>query len=222
MYLINVQAFIKRHPAMSNGEKVDLEANVLSEFYDDRIPEYAILSHRWIDQEVNRNEMVELAKMEERHKVCQRPGYKKILASCEQAKNDNCEWLWVDTCCIDRQSNAELSEGINSMYRWYENSKVCYAYLHDVPGTLFPAEDDKRYPNFNGWLEWFSHGWTLQELIAPKHVQFFNQNWKDIGNKRVLAETLSHITGVPEHILTGGLSSKRPCVAQIMSWAANC
>jgi len=106
------------------------------------------------------------------------------------------------------------------MYRWYENAKICYAYLHDVPGTSFPtARNKERYPDFKGWPEWFSRGWTLQELIAPNNVQFLNEDCKNIGDKRTLAPTLHKITGIPEHILVHGLDGNRSCVAQIMSWA---
>ena len=97
------------------------------------------------------------------------------------------------------------------------------AYLHDFPDPLFlTASDDERYPNSNGWPEWFSRGWTLQEMIAPSDVQFFNKDWKSIGDKRTLALTLAGITAeVPEHVLMHGLRGNRPCVAQIMSWAAH-
>ncbi|KAL4070098.1 heterokaryon incompatibility protein-domain-containing protein [Scleroderma yunnanense] len=202
---------------------MDRQAKVL-EFRDDEATDYAILSHRWIDQEVNYDEITKLAKMEkdEQHEIRHRVGYRKILASCEQAKRDGYKWLWVDTCCIDKRSSAELSEAINSMYRWYHNSRVCYAYLHDVPGISFSTKSDKeKYPNSDGWPEWFSRGWTLQEMIAPENVQFFNQNWQSIGDKKTLARTLSQITRVPEDILRDGLSSNRPCVARIMSWGAN-
>ncbi|KAL4063530.1 hypothetical protein V8B97DRAFT_1876750 [Scleroderma yunnanense] len=222
MRLINVKAFIEREWKMRLGWPVNHRTKVL-EFRDDDSTDYAILSHRWTDQEVNYEEMVELAKIDadEGDEIRQRDGYRKVLDSCEQAKKDRYEWLWVDTCCIDKRSSAELSEAINSMYRWYQNSTVCYAYLHDVPGLSFPTRnDDERYPNSNGWPEWFLRGWTLQEMIAPSNVQFFNKDWKHISDKRSLAGTLSHITRVPEHILTDGLSSNRPCVAQIMSWAA--
>ncbi|KAL4082080.1 heterokaryon incompatibility protein-domain-containing protein [Scleroderma yunnanense] len=223
MLLINVKAFLEREFAMSKGWKVDRRTKVI-ELRDDEVTTYVILSHRWLDQEVNYEEMVELAKMEgeERDEIRQRDGYRKILGSCEQAKRDGYEWLWVDTCCIDKRSSAELSEAINSMYRWYENSTVCYAYLHDLLGSSFPTASNKRtYPNSNGWPEWFSRGWTLQEMIAPSDVQFFNKDWQRIGDKRRLARALTDITRVPQHILTDGLSSNRPCVAQIISWAAN-
>ena len=128
----------------------------------------------------------------------------------------------MDTCCIDKRSSAELSEVTNSMYRWYENAKACYVYLHDVDSSSVPTKlDDERYPKSNGWPEWVSRGWTLQEMIAPSDVQFFNKNWQYIGNKKEHARTLECITEVPKHILINGLEGNRPCVAQIISWAAN-
>ena len=221
MLLINVKALLEREELMETRERVDCLAKVL-ELRDDEVTGYAILSHRWGEQEVGYDEIVELAKMDEvkKDEIRQRDGYQKILDSCKQAKKDGYEWLWVDTCCIDKRSSAELSEAINSMYRWYENAQVCYAYLHDVLSSSIPTEpDDKMYAN--GWPEWFSRGWTLQEMIAPSNVQFFNKQWQAIGDKRALARTLEYITGVPEHVLRGGLHGDRVCVAQIMSWAAN-
>ena len=223
MRLINVKAFLEREILIAKGKRVDRRAKVL-DFCDDEATEYAILSHRWIGQEVDHDEIVDLAKMalEERDEIRRRGGYHKILDSCKQAQKDGYRWLWVDTCCIDKRSSAELSEAINSMYRWYENAKKCYAYLHDVLGSSFPtASDNQRYRDFSGWPEWFSRGWTLQELIAPSNVQFLNKNWQSIGDKRSLAPTLRKITGILEHILILGLRGNRPCVAQIMSWAAN-
>ena len=221
MYLINVNALLEREELMETREQVDCPAKVL-ELRDDEVTDYAILSHRWGEKEVGYDEIVELAMMDKqkRDEIRQRDGYRKILDSCKQANKDGYEWLWVDTCCIDKRSSAELSEAINSMYRWYENAQVCYAYLHDVLGPSFPVSRNiERYAN--GWPEWFSRGWTLQEMIAPSNVQFFNKEWRAIGDKRALARTLREITGVPEEILMNGLHGDRPCIAQIMSWAAN-
>ena len=195
------------------------------EFRDDEATEYAILSHRWIDPtEVDYEEMVDLAKMDrqEQDEIRGRQGYKKTVDTCKQAKHDGYKWVWIDTCCIDKRSSAELSEAINSMYRWYGNAKICYAYLHDVDGSSFPTEkDDKNYPKSNGWPEWFSRGWTLQEMIAPQNLQFFNKDWQPIGDKKRLSRTLERTTGVPEYILADGLEGNRLCAAQIISWAAN-
>ena len=224
MRLINVKAFLEREQLMSQRKGVNRRTKVLEFCHEDEATKYAILSHRWIDStEVSYDEMVDLAKMnvEGRDEIRHRLGYKKVLDTCRQASNNGYEWVWVDTCCIDKRSSAELSEAINSMYRWYANSGVCYAHLHDVHGSSFPTEQDKKeYPKSDGWPEWFSRGWTLQEMIASSNVQFFNSDWKSIGDKKALARTLTCITQVPEHILKEGLLGNRPCVAQIMSWAA--
>ena len=223
MRLINIDAFFRRESLIHSGEQVERRTKVL-EFRDDETTEYAILSHRWIDPtEVDYEEMVGLAKMnrQEQDEIRGRLGYKKIVDTCKQAKQDGYEWVWIDTCCIDKRSSAELSEAINSMYRWYANAKICYAYLHDVDDS-FPTEEDKeKYRKSNGWPEWFSRGWTLQEMIAPRNLHFFNKDWQPIGNKKTLVRTLEWITRVPGHTLTGGLEGNRPCVAQIISWASN-
>ncbi|KAI6000077.1 heterokaryon incompatibility protein-domain-containing protein [Pisolithus albus] len=202
-------------------QQADPESEILKEL-DDETTSYAILSHRWI-VEVGYEEMTGLMKMEERRRdeVRRRAGYQKIIKSCEQAKKDGYVWLWVDTCCIDKRSSAELSEAINSMYRWYKNARVCYAYLNDVGESTFPTKaDSNKFAESNGWPEWFVRGWTLQELIAPQEVKFFNKDWVHIGNKGQLALTLWNITAIPCGVLTSGLAGKALSVAQIMSWAA--
>ena len=223
MRLINIKTFLRREQLFHSGKRVERRTKVL-EFCDDEATEYAILSHRWIDPtEVDYEEMIDLTKMnsQEQDEIRSRLGYKKIVDTCKQAKRDGYVWLWADTCCIDKRSSAELSEAINSMYRWYANAKICYAYLHDVGGSSFPIEeDDELYPKSNGWPEWFSRGWTLQEMIAPRNLQFFNRYWRPIGEKKGLARDLQRITGVPKEILVDGLEGNLPCVAQIISWAA--
>ncbi|KAI6107013.1 heterokaryon incompatibility protein-domain-containing protein [Pisolithus croceorrhizus] len=219
MKLLDVKAVLDRD---MNIQQADSDCVVLKEL-DDKGTRYAILSHRW-GTEVGYEEMTGLMKMEGRNKgeVTQRDGYQKIIKSCEQAARDGYKWLWIDTCCIDKRSSSELSEAINSMYQWYRNAQVCYAYLHDVDESTFPTHrNNGKFGRSNGWPEWFVRGWTLQELIAPKEVVFFNKNWLPIGNKRRLAPTLQDITGVPFQVLRDGLAAKRLSVAQIMSWAAH-
>ena len=93
-------------------------------------------------------------------------GWLKIRESCEQAIVDGYQWIWVDSCCIDKTSSAELSEAINSMFNWYRDSEVCYAYLSDVVSI---QEEGYGF----GISKWFTRGWTLQELLAPKKLVFF-------------------------------------------------
>ncbi|KAI6131893.1 heterokaryon incompatibility protein-domain-containing protein [Pisolithus croceorrhizus] len=217
MRVINVNAFLERERQFQKlWGKPNLE---VFEYHDDTNKDYCILSHRW-GHEVCCREMVELANMGNRREIRKRDGYQKILRACERTKDDGFRWLWVDTCCIDDRSSSEVSEAINSMFHWYKNSQRCYAYLHDT--TLFPAKaDNDNFKAFNGWPEWFSRGWTLQELIAPKDLQFLNKDRKYIGDKQSLASVLEKITRVPSSVLRDGLSSYHPSAAQVMSWAAD-
>ncbi|KAI5985042.1 heterokaryon incompatibility protein-domain-containing protein [Pisolithus albus] len=218
MKLLDVEGVLNRDKGI---QRAGHKPEVMKE-RDDTTTRYAILSHRW-GAEVNYEEMTGLMKMEEeeREEVKKRHGYQKIVAGCEQAIKDGYEWLWVDTCCIDKRSSAELSEAINSMYRWYQNAQVCYAYLNDVGESTFPTKkDDNKFAESNGWPEWFMRGWTLQELIAPKEVKFFNKDWVHIGNKRQLEPILEKATGIPRAVLRNGIAGRRVSVATIMSWAA--
>lgn len=219
MRLLDVNAMLCRERDIQRAGPND---EVLKEL-DHKSATYAILSHRW-GAEVSYEEVTDLMKMDEggRDEVRHRSGYKKIIKSCEQAMKDGHELLWIDTCCINKQSSAELSEAINSMYQWYRDAQVCYAYLHDVDETAFPTRPDhSRFIASNGWPEWFLRGWTLQELIAPREVQFFNKDWVSIGDKSGLAPRLERITQIPYGVLQNGLESSSPSVAQIMSWAAD-
>ncbi|KAI6030070.1 heterokaryon incompatibility protein-domain-containing protein [Pisolithus marmoratus] len=210
MRLLDVGAVIDRD---RNIQRAGPKTKVL-EWLDDETAKYAILSHRW-GTEVDYDEMTGLMKMDEqdRNEVRGRDGYQKIIGSCKQAEKDGYSWLWIDTCCINKDSSAELSEAINSMYRWYRNVQRCYVYLSDVDESAFPTEQDfSKFDRSNGWPEWFSRGWTLQELIAPKEVEFFNKNWVSIGTKKELTSTLEEITRIPDEVLRDGQ------VLSINSW----
>lgn len=127
------------------------------------------------------------------------------------ALSDDIPYVWVDTCCIDKSSSAELSEAINSMFRWYAKSEVCYAYLDDINGSSYIRE----LPT----ARWFTRGWTLQELIAPRNMIFFSKDWEVIGSKESLRKTLGRITTIP----STALSTTPPAyfsVAERMSWIA--
>ena len=173
-------------------------------------PRYAILSHRWAAEP---EDEVTFEDMTSRHESSKsKRGYQKIIGCCLQALRDGYNWVWIDTCCIDKRSSAELSEAINSMYSWYENSEICYAFLEDV-----------SYPDdTSAFMEssWFKRGWTLQELIAPAEIEFFSKDWRKIGSKADLSSTLSKITRVNEFVLAEGLHVYKASIAEKMSWAS--
>ncbi|KAI9164107.1 Vegetative incompatibility protein [Paramyrothecium foliicola] len=183
-------------------------------------PTYATLSHTWGEGEVSFQDMLS-------GRGRSMPGFSKIKAACSEAARQNINWVWVDTCCIDKTSSAELSEAINSMYDWYQKSSVCFAYMSGVDCPLRDLDDhacdllscEQLSTSFR-WAKWFSRGWTLQELIAPKNVEFFSQEWKSLGSKRASAPLISDITGISEIVLLGNEHVSSCSIAMRMSWAA--
>lgn len=126
-------------------------------------------------------------------------GYGKMQFCGEQARRDGLQYLWVDTCCIDKSNAVELQEAINSMFRWYQNALKCYVYLSDVSTRERNTSDSSiKYtwePAFRS-SKWFTRGWTFQELIAPTSVEFFSKNQELLGNKRNLEQQIHDITGI--------------------------
>lgn len=183
----------------------------LTEFLGDTVPPYAILSHAWTDDEITFGDM---ASGSDRAALSQRKGYRKIVGCCAKARSDGLSYAWVDTCCIDKSSSAELSEAINSMFQWYRSATVCYAYLDDVPSDEDPASSSTFRRS-----RWFTRGWTLQELLAPYEVVFLAEDWLEIGSKRSLRRTVAAVTNIDELSLVEG-SWAHVSVAAVLSWAS--
>ena len=180
------------------------------EFIGTKFPPYAILSHTWGEDEVTFQDM-------QRGDAQSKAGYDKVRRCCEMTAADGFSCAWVDTCCIDKTSSAELSEAINSMYRWYRLADVCYAYLADV---LSDGGQDATIQSIRK-SRWFTRGWTLQELIAPQSLIFLDNQWRDIGTKQSLGNFISEITFIHEEVLRNAENLKKFSVAQKMSWASN-
>ncbi len=197
----------------------------LTEFVDNT-PPYAILSHTWdlAEEEVGFEDLEALHQGSpdcgSTHPVALRSGYKKIQRCCEQARCDGLDWVWVDTCCIDKNSSTVLSEAINSMFSWYKAASVCYVFLADVTDA---AEDSSFLGSAFRKSRWFTRGWTLQELLAPRIVRFFSSCWAvigEMGEESPLSATVASITGIPVAYLLG-FSFRAASIAQRMSWASN-
>lgn len=175
-----------------------------------RPPPYAILSHTWTNEEVTLQDisLPGVRKLE---------GYFKILKTCELAAQENLSYAWIDTCCIDKTSSAELSEAINSMYNWYKQAAIAYAYLEDLQAGPISVLEERQLQG----CRWFTRGWTLQELLAPVHLVFYDREWNVRGRRDDIADILQNITGIEEMWLNS--DNKRPRyerVATVMSWAA--
>ena len=179
-------------------------------YFTSNIPCYAILSHTWGDEEVTFQDI----DLPERDK---KKGFAKILGCCRQALLDAIEWVWIDTCCIDKSSSAELTEAINSMYAWYRDSRICYAFLEDVP-PLEPGSRD-YLPHQFATARWFTRGWCLQELIAPANLEFYAADWTELGTKFSLRNRIQLITSIPAPVLIDG-NMDACSIAQKMSWAS--
>ncbi|KAI0547174.1 heterokaryon incompatibility protein-domain-containing protein [Xylaria curta] len=191
----------------------------LQEFFGSQPPPYAILSHTWQDEEVT---FAEFSRGAPTRTGIATEGWKKITQTCKLAIEQGYEYVWIDTCCIDKSSSAELTEAINSMYSWYADSCKCFAYLSDFgpskPGSSNPSKQLSS-------SRWFTRGWTLQELIAPKRLEFYDSSWIFYGSKASLCAYIACITGIDAKVLCAAGPALRDLLASIpvcqkMSWAA--
>jgi hypothetical protein len=180
---------------------------------DSSVPPYVILSHTWGPDEVTLQDF-----QKRREQSRQKQGYSKIQQTCSLAISTYCvDYVWIDTCCIDKKSSAELSEAINSMYRWYANAKLCVVYLEDLEAVDDGAEFSRRFQQ----CRWFTRGWCLQELIAPKALEFHCSRWRQVGSRHDLADSIRTRTGISDELLKGYRHLADYSIAQRMSWAAN-
>lgn len=207
-----------------------------NEFFDSQIPPYAILSHRWGEQEITFKEM-------RKGQVYPGPGLDKIRNFCQHAARCGLRWAWIDTCCIDKRSSAELSEAINAMYQWYESAGHVYVHLSDfeLSSKELEARSQLDAPDWFSEVwpfvnerfrksSWFTRGWTLQELMAPcpDNVYFFDRVWNSIGSLNQVIDDVSKTTGIPKRYMGFKIRSTSnyspiadSCIAQRMSWAAH-
>lgn len=188
------------------------EVSLTDDLYE-HIPPYATLSHTWGPdaQEVTFKDLVEGTGRG-------KDGYKKIQFCRDRAAHDGLHFFWVDTCCIDKTNNTELSEAINSMFRWFYSAAKCYAFLSDVSIGNWDTDVRSIWEQAFRQSRWFTRGWTLQELLAPASVEFFSVEGKPLGNKKSLEQQLHNITGIPVQALRGRALSNFT-VEDRMSWA---
>jgi hypothetical protein len=195
--------------------KTDGEFSLTTDFGGET-PQYAIFSHTWEAEEVTFKDLVDGTGKG-------KAGYRKIQFCGEQARCDGLQYFWVDTCCIDKSNSTELAKAINSMFRWYCNAAKCYVYLSDVWARKRKASD--RFSEYT-WesafrgSRWFTRGWTLQELLAPRSVEFFSQEGKRLGDKRTLDRQVHERTGIAVSALQGAPLSQFG-VDERLSWAKN-
>lgn len=203
-----VDLYVARKCELVTMRLINAQTLQLEDFTLREVPPYAILSHTWRDEEVTFQDM-----LSGRADLTSRRGYIKIIETCRLASAQGLGYVWVDTCCIDKSSSAELTESINSMFRYYAESRLCIAYLDDLYNGM--SNDTLTT------CRWFTRGWTLQELIAPRVMGFYNHSWNCIGTRANLIGDISSGTMIPEAALSQPWDPNSFSIAERMSWASN-
>ena len=179
----------------------DHEFRLSDDLEEDRIPPYTILSHTWgpDGEEVTFKDLKGGTGMN-------KTGYRKLEFCAKQSQQDGQRHFWVDTCCIDKGNSVELNTAITSMFRWYQRAVKCYVYLSDVAEAHTGAEGGN---GITAWqsdfrnCRWLTRGWTLQELLAPRIVEFYDKIGTKLGDKATLERHICDITGIPAEALRG-------------------
>ncbi|KAI6012021.1 hypothetical protein EDC04DRAFT_2905063 [Pisolithus marmoratus] len=134
---------------------------VVEEFFG-----YVMFSHVWQGEEPSFQDV----KSKSVWNLPDTPLNNKLRDFCREASKLGHNWAWSDTCCIDRSTSAILNQSLTSMYKWYSGSAVTLVYLAGV-----------AHPSNLGDLTrslWMTRGWTLQELLSPKVILFYDSAWK--------------------------------------------
>jgi len=195
---------------------LDVEKLQLLSVPDPSKRKYAILSHTWDDVETSFQDI------QDTDRARSKPSFQKITKTCDIARSKKLRYAWIDTYCIDKTSSAELSEAINSMFEWYKQSQVCYVYLSDFEPLPTPLKEKARRVLVANQLRkcrWFTRGWTLQELVAPRKLEFFDRDWNFICGRESLQQTLLEITGIDGDVLHDNSKLASIPIGRRMSWA---
>jgi hypothetical protein len=187
----------------------------LRSFGPRELPDYVILSHRWRLEEVTLKDITGCPVSDVENSARQLMGFSKVEGACKLAADDGYDWIWIDSYCIDKESSADVDKSINSMWTYYTRSNICYVYMADIPDC--EAGWGIRFQK----SEWFTRGWTLQELIAPVYVEFYAADWSPIGTKLERHEEIAAITTIHSELLAQNRSIEAYGSAERFSWAAH-
>ncbi|PSN62458.1 HET-domain-containing protein [Corynespora cassiicola Philippines] len=191
------------------------DLNFTENLSDNHRPPYAILSHTWgpSKSEVSLDDI-------NSGRASEKAAYDKIEFCKRQCQIDGIQHFWIDTCCINQMDLNELTESINSMFRWYRDATKCYVYLPDVSTRKRGLNQEK--PQWESQFQnsrWFTRGWTLQELLAPSTVDFFSREGDWLGNRTTLQWMIYKATAISTAALNGTPIEKFS-IEERMSWSA--
>ncbi|KAK2742724.1 het and ankyrin domain protein [Colletotrichum kahawae] len=174
--------------------------------------QYAIFSHTWSSP--HDDEWLSYTPAGQRSHSTKQDIIRRV---CNLALSHNLQYVWIDEACIDKSSSADVSETINSLPKYFQRATICFAFLVDLPcGTAVPCRDTWARCQF------WTRAWTLQELILPSNLQFYDAQWHLRGERSSehLHSLISGITGIDEDILNHERTLDQASVARKMSWAA--
>lgn len=185
-------------------------ATVISNFCA-KYRKYAILSHTWLQDAQGE---VTYANWKAGEYDRRSAGYQKLESFCRRAATEHSLTLgWMDTVCINKESSAELDESIRSMYNWYKSSTVCITYLAETTESQHMHAD-----------RWFTRGWTLQELIAPRFMAFYSLSWNRLipsgGNDKRNRYITGEILKATSIDVNDALLEQESTISKKMGWAA--
>ncbi|KAG2351955.1 hypothetical protein BDR07DRAFT_1440454, partial [Suillus spraguei] len=174
-----------------------------------------LLSHRWEETEAVLPDIQDKVVYE----LNGLGGIAKLQSFCKLARDAGYRWAWMDTCCIDKRSNTEVQESVNSMFVWYRHSALTIVYLSDVPPSSKPGALARSI--------WNERGWTFQEFVAPKVVIFYQKDWSlYLGDRSpnhkessAIMKELENATGIDAQALVTfcpGMSAAR----EKLQWAS--
>ncbi|KAG2346823.1 WD40 repeat-like protein [Suillus weaverae] len=159
--------------------------------------QYVMLSHRWEEKEPLLQDIQDKVVYD----LDPVGGITKLQSFCKTARHLKYRWAWSDTCCIDRDKDADLHVSINSMFIWYHHSALTIVYLSDVsPSSKSSALADSA---------WNTRGWTVQEFLAPKVILFYQKDWtlyldnhtRNHKDSVAIMRELEHATGIDRRVV---------------------
>ncbi|KAF8445020.1 hypothetical protein L210DRAFT_3394323, partial [Boletus edulis BED1] len=128
---------------------------------------YVMLSHRWehgepLFQTVGHISVYDLEKS---------PANIKLQTFCSLFGSLGFQWVWSDTCCINKKDNVVLQESLVAMFTWYHGSSLTIVYLRGVLS-------ESQHPGDLQRSSWNTRAWTYQEYVAAENIQFYTEDWK--------------------------------------------
>ncbi|CEJ93232.1 hypothetical protein VHEMI08840 [[Torrubiella] hemipterigena] len=193
---------------------LQIQTSRIIEILPPNIPKYAILSHTWdVVTKLPPPAAIQWAvDVQSKKYLALLP---KIIEASRLALEQGIDYLWTDWLCIDSSSSASLEKAVNGALSLLQQCALCIVHLDDLEKDSFDEEGLAQ-------CRYWTRSWTLQELIIPQNVQFYDASWKLCGEKHDadVSTIVSTVTGIPVPVLVEPDALWDTALAVRMSWAA--